>query len=163
MGSTKKEKQPGLIEIFHKVSSFCAYRERSQQEVLKKLYELGVSPDLANDVLTQLIDENFLNEERFTRSYAGGKFRLKNWGKNKIKFALTGKGISETEIEKALEDIDPEVYRTTLKKLLEKKYASLKDAEPYIKQQKIVRYGISKGYEPELVWEMVREIASENK
>jgi regulatory protein len=160
MGITKKEKEFGLNEIFQKVSSFCAYRERSQQEVLDKLYGLGVSPDVANVLISRLIEENFLSEERFIRSFTGGKFRLKNWGRNKIKFTLSGKGISEAEIEKALdEQIDEETYRKTLKKLLEKKFASINEPDIFKKQQKVARYGVSKGYEGELVWEIINEIA----
>lgn len=83
MGITKKEKEFGLNEIFQKVSSFCAYRERSQQEVLDKLYGLGVSPDVANVLISRLIEENFLSEERFIRSFTGGKFRLKTGGEIK--------------------------------------------------------------------------------
>ncbi|GAL84653.1 regulatory protein RecX [Sporocytophaga myxococcoides] len=162
MGITKKEKEFGLNEIFQKVSSFCAYRERSKQEVLDKLYGLGVSPDIANIIILRLIEENFLSEERYIRSFTGGKFRLKNWGRNKIKFTLSGKGISESEIEKALdEQIDEATYRKTLKKLLEKKFMSTNEPDFFKKQQKVARYGVSKGYEGELVWEMVREIASE--
>ncbi len=162
MGITKKEKEFGLNEIFQKVSSFCAYRERSRQEVLDKLYGLGVSPDIADVIISKLIEENFLSEERFVRSYTGGKFRLKNWGRNKIKFTLSGKGISETEIQKALdEQIDDVTYRKTLKKLLERKFVQTNEPDLFKKQQKVARFGISKGYEGELVWEIVREIFTE--
>lgn len=141
-----------------KLMKFCAYQERTHQEAREKLYELGVYGDDAEEVIVQLIEDNFLNEERFAKAFAGGKFRMVHWGKVKIQYALKQKGLSEYCIRKGMEEIGEEEYLQSLQKILQKKLASLAtETNTLIIKQKIAQYAIGKGYESDLVW---REIGN---
>src|SRR4051812_72479 len=121
MSLSKKEKVYTRQEALIRTSSFCAYQERTQQEVRDKLYGYGLHKDMAEELISKLISENFINEERFAKTYAGGKFRIKKWGRIKIKEALKAKGISEYCIKKGLLEIDPTEYTSALLSLIEKK------------------------------------------
>ena len=103
-------------------------------------------------------DENFLNEERFAKTFAGGKFRLKKWGKLKIRQELKLRGVSETNIGKALREIEEADYKQTLHELLEKKNSLDKSANPLEQKQKLVRFALSKGYEQDLIWNEVNDL-----
>ena len=146
-----------LGEARVKAANYCAYQERTQQQVRDKLYSLGLRPDDVEEVLTSLITENFINEERFAKSFASGKFRLKKWGKVKIRFHLQELGLSEYCIKKGLEEIDEKEYFETLNDMVEKKLDRTKDENIYKLNWKVADYLINKGYEPELVWETLRE------
>ena len=146
-------KEQALIKIKH----FCAYQERCHKEVRDKLISLGVKTNDRDKIIATLIEENYLNEERFAIQYAGGKFRLKQWGKNKIRHSLKGKLLSEYCIKKALKSIDDELYNETIRQLAAKKYSSLK-GEQYIRKKKTVDYLLQKGYEAELVYEVMNSI-----
>jgi len=143
-------KEQALIKIKH----FCAYQERCHKEVRDKLISLGVKTNDCDEIIAKLIEENYLNEERFAIQYAGGKFRLKQWGKNKIRHSLKGKLLSEYCIKKALKSIDDELYDETIRQLAAKKYSSLK-GEQYIRKKKTIDYLLQKGYEAELVYEVM--------
>ncbi len=140
---------------FLKARSYCAYQERSQQEVRNKLQEWGLLQDVIEEILVKLIDVDFLNEERFAITYAGGKFRIKQWGKIKIKHALKLKGVSDYCIKKALSAIDTENYLTTLSRLIQQKERILKGTNKLAKQRKIAQSILSKGYESNLIWEIL--------
>lgn len=144
-----------LKEAKLKAADFCAYQERTQQQVRDKLYSYGLYEDEVEEVLTELITEGFINEERFAVSYAGGKFRMKKWGRLKITHGLRGLKISEYCINKGLEEIEEEDYLNTLAHLLEKKRESLTDDNPFIIGRKLANYAIQKGYEPHLVWDII--------
>ena len=146
-------KEQALIKIKH----FCAYQERCHKEVRDKLISLGVKTNDRDEIIATLIEENYLNEERFAIQYAGGKFRLKQWGKNKIRHSLKGKLLSEYCIKKALKSIDDELYNETIRQLAAKKYSSLK-GEQYIRKKKTIDYLLQKGYEAELVYEVMNSI-----
>lgn len=135
---------------------FCAYQERTQQEVRERLKEWGVLGDDAEEVIAELIQQNYLNEERFAKSFAGGKFRVKGWGRRKIKQQLQQRGISGYNLDQAMKEIGPDDYRETLTDLLEKKRQSLRDDNPLIVKQKLVRYALSKGYESELIFTVLK-------
>jgi regulatory protein len=109
-----------------KIKQYCAYQERCHQEVKEKLYSFGLYKNDIDQLIAQLIEENYLNEERFAQHYAGGKFRMKHWGRNKIKQALKQKQVSDYCIKKAMKEIDDEVYMKTLHKLAEQKLKTLK-------------------------------------
>lgn len=141
-----------------RAANYCAYQERSQKEVRNKLYEYGLYGDEVEDVLTDLIMDNFINEERFAKSYAGGKFRIKKWGRNKIKQGLKQHDISAYCLKKGLEEIDAEDYFSTLCELIERKAESLVESNVFKKQEKVSRHLIYKGYEPDLVWSQVKEL-----
>ena len=139
-----------------KLANFCAYQERSQQEVREKLVKMGIASDDLEDIIVFLISENFLNEERFAIAYAGGKFRVKHWGKLKIKNALRLKGTSEPCIRKALQLIDQETYTQMLKKEIKRKAKEISESNVIKKTNKLAAYLIGKGFESELVWDLLR-------
>jgi regulatory protein len=142
--------------VLEKIYSYCAYQERTQQEVRNKLWENDIKYDQAEEIIVLLINENFINEERFALSYAGGKFRIKKWGRQKIKEGLKQKGISSYCLKLALKSIDEEEYLQTLQEIIEKRSFIEKEINTYIKNHKIARYAISKGFEPELVWSILK-------
>ena len=118
---SKKRKRLEPKEAKLKAADYCAYQERSQQEVRDKLYSYGLHQDEVEDVLADLIVDGFISEERFARAYVGGKFRMKGWGRRKILQGLQQHRISEYCIKKGLEEIDAEAYYQTLRKHAEKK------------------------------------------
>jgi regulatory protein len=134
-----------------KAGNYCAYQERTQQEVRDKLYNLGLYRDEVEDVLSQLITENFVNEERFAKAFASGKFRLKRWGRQKILFELKRRKISPYCIKKAMLEIPEDEYEQVLKQLIKQKTRGY-SGNAYTIKNKIARYLINKGYEGELVW-----------
>lgn len=142
-----------------KIASYCAYQERCQQEVRNKLYSYELFRDEVEELIAWLIEENYINEERFAITFAGGKFRIKKWGKFKITQALKQKAISEYCIKKAIQEIDLEDYLTTIKALATKKLNeySLRVSNKYQLKDKTAKHIISKGFEPELVWKILKE------
>ena len=144
-----------------KALRYCAYQERSHQEVKNKLYELGLFSSDVDELLSYLITEGFLNEERYAKLFAGGKFRLKQWGRIKIVHALEGKGLSKNCIRLGLKEIDEEDYQQTLKKLISTKLREVGKENPFIARDKVSKSLIQKGYEPDLVWKMLRKLLPE--
>jgi len=143
---------------FQKIQNWCAYQERSQQETRDKLYGYGLQSTDVEEIITRLIGENFLNEERFAIAFAGGKFRIKKWGKQKIKAELRMRKISDYCISKALKQINDNDYLSALKKVVEKKFKEVKESNKIKKQYKILQYAASRGYEKDLVAEVLKEL-----
>ena len=149
----------GVEKALQKIKPFCAYQERNHQEVKEKLYSYGLYKDQVENLLSQLIAENYLNEERFALAFAGGKFRMKGWGKVKIKHQLAQYRISEYCIKKALSSIDETTYRRTLEKLFSTKQTSLKSEKNiFVKKRKIANYLQQKGYESSLIHELLSQL-----
>lgn len=151
----KVKKTLDYKQALKKAEAYCAYQERCQQEVRNKLYEWGLRPNEVEDIIAQLITDNFLNEERFAIAYAGGKFRIKKWGRNRILLELQKRKISPYCINKAMKELDDD-YNETLKKIILTKEKNIKEKNPLKKKHKIGQYAISRGFEPELVWEELR-------
>lgn len=141
---------------FLKAASWCAYQERSQQEVRDKLYEWQMHSNEVEEIISNLIGENFLNEERFAFAYTSGKFNIKKWGKIKIKQGLKLKRVPEPIIKKALNSIDLDIYLENLRQLHQKKEALEKEKNKFKRQNKIFRYLLSKGYEQDLIFVVLR-------
>ena len=139
-----------------KAADYCAYQERTRQQVRDKLYAMGLRSDDVEEILTSLIIDNFINEERFARVFASGRFRLKKWGKLKIEFFLERLKLSEYCVKKGLEEIGEREYAETLNRLIEKKLEKGKGENLYRLNRKVADYLINKGYEPELVWEILK-------
>lgn len=157
----KKEKKfHTKEEALDKLQRYCAYQDRCHLEVRTKLLDLGIYGDDLEEVIVELIRENFLNEERFARSYARGKFRMKRWGRNRIKRELKFRQISAYCLRKAMEEIDEDEYQEVLTTILTKKIASTKAANDFLRKSKAGAYAISRGYEPGLVWEIIKTIPS---
>ncbi|GAB4093302.1 regulatory protein RecX [Flaviaesturariibacter terrae] len=143
-------------EALQKLRQYCAYQERSHSEVQQKLWDLGVRRADHNEVLSTLIEEDYLNEERFAKAFAGGKFRMKDWGRKKILYELKQKRVSDYCIRQAMKEIPEDDYQNTLRKVAEKKWESLKGEQYLVRQKKTQDYLIQKGYEYELVTAIVR-------
>lgn len=138
-------------QAFQKLKHYCAYQERCHSEVKEKLYNLGIWKKEHDEIIATLIEENYLNEERFAIAFAGGRFRIKKWGRTKITYELKQKQISDYCIKKALKQIDEEDYLKVLGKLAKEKYASLKNDQHLIRKKKTIDYLQQKGYEYELI------------
>jgi regulatory protein len=142
-----------------KIKQYCAYQERCHAEVRDKLYSFGLNKIEVEEIISGLITENYLNEERFAIHYAGGKFRMKQWGKNKIKQSLKFKQVSDYCIRKALKEIDSKEYEKTFQKLAEQKVKTLKSEKNiFVKKRKLQDFLIQKGYETEKIREAVNNL-----
>jgi regulatory protein len=139
---------------------FCNYQERSHQEVKDRLYELGSYPEEVSELISELIQADLLNEERFARAFARGKFKLKHWGRIKITHELKAHRISEYLLKKALKEIDPSEYFGTAQRLGERKWETLKEKDSFAKRGKVFRYLQQKGYEPTIISEVIRNITT---
>lgn len=158
MQEPKKPKRHTPKEAKLKAANFCAYQERSQKEVRNKLYDLGLYPDEVEDVLTDLIMDNFINEERFAKAYIGGKFRVKKWGRKKILIGIAPHKLSSYCIKKGLEEIDEEDYLQTLEELVEKKASGVGETDLFKKRNKVATHAMYRGFESDLVWEVVKRL-----
>jgi regulatory protein len=139
-----------------KIRDWCAYQERCQQEARDKLYDYGLKTDDVENIIAQLVNENFINEERFAIAFAGGKFRIKKWGRVKIKQELKARRVSDYCIKKGLAVIDNTEYINTLKKVLALKAKSITEKNLLKKKQKLVRYALSKGYEQDIIFDLLK-------
>lgn len=147
-----------IAEAKVKIAKFCAYQERAHSEVKQKLYSYNLFKDEVEEVMAWLITENYLNEERYATSFAGGRFRIKKWGKLKITQYLKQKDVSTYSIDKALDEIDEVAYSNTLKDLISVKKGQTKAANIYELRHKVARHLIAKGYEPEEVWKQIKDL-----
>jgi regulatory protein len=140
-------------QALEKMRKYCVYQERCQAEIIQKLREIGIYGDEAENVLIQLIDEGFVDELRFAQAYAGGKFRLKKWGKRLIIQKLKEKQISAYCIQEALKEIDDQEYIQSLNDLIDKKMRLSSEKNSAKLKASLIRYLYSKGYESELIYE----------
>ncbi len=157
MKANASEKSYTIKEATIKLMQFCAYRDRSQKEVQEKLREMRMIPEACEQITIQLMRENFLNEERFARSFVRGKFRIKKWGRIKIKQELKAREISSPLIKIAFSEIDNSAYFSTLKVLAEKKFPLINESNPYKKKQKMISFLHQKGFEFPLIMEVLEE------
>jgi regulatory protein len=146
-------------QALQKMRRYCAYQERSHQGVRERLKTMGIYRAATDEIIARLIEDDFLNEERFAKAYAGGKFRVKAWGRRKIRQQLQLKKISDYCIRKALEEIPEEDYLHTLAKLAEKKYHSLKGEQYLARKLKTRQYLLQKGYEADYISEVLAQMA----
>ncbi len=143
---------------FEKTKRYCAYQDRCHQEVRQKIISLKIYGDDLEEIITELIKQDFLNEERYARSFARGKFRLKKWGRNKIKQQLYARRISDYCIRKAMTEIEEEDYIDTLREVINKKVNQLVDQPKLIRKDKAIKYALSRGYESNLIFKIVKEL-----
>lgn len=142
--------------ILKKVLHYCAYQDRCTQEVRTKLATFDMPDSEKKKMLKLLVDEGYLDDERYASTFVRSKIHLKKWGVNKIKMSLKMKGISEEIINDALSEIDAEIYKDELIKVLKAK--KINESDPYKKKAKLAQYAIQKGYEPNLVWDAVKNL-----
>ena len=155
MGPNKKTLTTG--QALQKLRHYCGYQERCHSELKEKLYRLDVSKNEHDSIIATLIEEDYLNEERFAIAFAGGKFRVKQWGRVKIKYELKQKQVSEYSIKKAIQQIKENEYRDVLKRLADEKYAALKNEQHLVRKKKTIDYLLQRGFEMELVGGVVGE------
>lgn len=149
----QRKQQLTKEQALQKLRHYCAYQERCHMEVKEKLYSFGLRKQVVEESISQLIEEDYLNEERFAIQYAGGKFRMKQWGRVKIKHALQQKQVSTYCVNKAMKEIDSADYEKTLHKLAEQKWNSVtgEGVNLFVKMSKTSDYLLQKGFEAELV------------
>jgi regulatory protein len=145
-------------QALQKLKHYCGYQERCHSEVKEKLYNLGVWKKEHDEIIATLIEEGYLNEERFAITFAGGKFRIKQWGRVKIKYELKQKQVSDYSIKKALMQIAEEDYLKVLNKLAKEKYASLKNEQYLVRKKKTMDHLIRRGFETELANVTIKSI-----
>ena len=137
---------------------YCARTEKSKKEVISYLETIGADKDDVDDILDKLIEEGFIDEVRYAESFVSDKFRFNSWGKTKIRYQLSAKGISSRVIDDALETLDPDEYYETLKEQLEKKLSSIKGGNYYDKKAKLMRFAAGRGFESDLIYDVIDEI-----
>ena len=150
----KKKLTPNQATI--KAQMSCAYQERCQQEMRDKLYEWGLFSNDVENIIANLISDNFLNEERFAKAYAGGKFRIKKWGRIKIRIELKKRKISDYCIRKGMLEIEESDYLKILNEIIAKKLKETPKGKIQIRNYKAAQYAISRGFESDLVWEAIK-------
>lgn len=141
-----------------KLEYYCSYQERCHQEVVQKASDLGMKSDEINVIIVHLIQHNFLNEERFARSFARGKHRIKLWGKNRIVNELKQRNISAPNIKCALTEISEEEYQDTFDKLSERHWETIREINIQKKKKKFCDYLLRKGWESNLVYAKLQEL-----
>ena len=148
-------------EASKRMQRFCAFRERCHQEVVQKLQGMHMIPQAIDSIVVSLIEEGFLNEERFAKEFARGKFRQKHWGRTRIRRALKQREISEYLIQKALGEIDQDAYLRSFDALAEKRWKEIKsETNLQKKRKKLVDYLLYRGWEPEMVYNKAYELSS---
>lgn len=148
----------GKEQAIQRIRHFCAYQERAQQEVRDRLYELGMTKSEVEEILSDLISDNFLNEERFAIQFAGGHFRIKQWGKLKIQHALQQKRVSPVNIKKALKSINDSDYKKVMESLAEKKWNTLKGERGLSRMAKTQSFLHQRGFEPALMQSFLQQL-----
>lgn len=147
-----------VTEATRKLERYCSYQERCHKEVVKKLKDMRMIPEVIDQIVTHLIQENYLNEERFAQSYARGKFTIKKWGRNRIVNELKHRNISRFNIKTALKEIDDEVYVITLDTLAKKRLAQLTETNIQKRRKKLADYLLYRGWESHLVYQKIKEL-----
>ena len=148
-----------LEEARLKIERYCAYQDRCHYEVKEKLFSYGLMADTIDIIMLELLQLDFLNEERFARSYVSGKFKIKRWGKIKIEKKLKEKRVSDRCIQFGMEEIEEAEYSKTLGELMKKKWlAEAKIKKEFDRKGKVVQYLYSRGFESDLIWDKIEEI-----
>jgi len=147
-------------EIKRKLENYCVYQDRCHKEVEQKMREYFLIPEAKEMILLSLMKDNFLNEERFAKSFARGKFRIKNWGKQRIIRELKFKDISAYNIKTALKEIDEADYIATIYNITENRNAVISETNIYKRKQKLIGFLMRKGFENELIYKVVNEMVS---
>ncbi len=147
-----------IKEAKTKAARYCSYRERAPFEVIQKLRDYGLTEEENKQILEELTTAGFLDEHRFALSLANGKLRQNKWGKVKIRIKLEQYKIDSNYIDSALEAIPKDYYQNTLQKLVDNKLQSLRITDPLLRKHKVAQFVLSKGFEPELIWNLLRDM-----
>ncbi len=158
MEERKKRTRLSKEDALSLMQKFCAYQDRCQSEIRTRLIEHSVYGDDLEQIIAELISDDFINEERFAKAYVSGKFRIKKWGKMKLIKELKFRKVSKYSINKALEQIDYDEYLETLNSLLEKKANTIRARDKWDRKKKLTAYATQKGYE----YEVIKEVMNSN-
>ncbi|GAA4966469.1 regulatory protein RecX [Algibacter aquimarinus] len=145
-------------EATKKLEHYCAYQERCHQEVRQKLETMRMIPEAIDVIIVHLLDQNFLNEERFAKTFVSGKFKIKRWGRRRLTFELKKKDISKVNINQALAEIENTEYIEVLHDLAEKRLQTIKETNKFKKKKKLIDYLLYRGWESHLVYEKANEL-----
>jgi regulatory protein len=145
-------------DAIQKLEHFCAYQERCHKEVIQKMRSIAVDSAIIDEIVVHLIQNNYLNEERFACSFARGKHRIKNWGKTRISNELKLRNISQYNITTALKEITQEDYTATFHLLAERHWENSNERNTLKKRKKFCDFLLRKGFESNLVYEKVKEL-----
>ena len=151
-----------LEEAKRSMERYCVYQDRCHQETEKKLREMRMIPEACDIILLHLMEHDFLNEERFSRSFARGKFRIKQWGRRRIEMELKQRDISAYNIKAGLSEISPEEYEKVFEELSKKRFESVREPNVFKKRKKVADFLLRKGFESNKVYEVLRELEKEN-
>lgn len=143
--------------VVEQLKNYCATEDKCQWDLMQKMKQLNLDESQRKKIIKLLHQEKYINEERYSRSFCRGKFRIKKWGKIKIASELKKKDISALYIFKGLEEIDDDEYQQELNNLYQKKKKNINEKDEFIKNKKIASYLINKGYESNFVWNKIRE------
>ena len=154
----RKQKAYSVQEATKKLEGYCSYQERCHKEVVSKLGEMRMIPEAIDQIIVHLIEGNYLNEERFAKSFARGKFSIKKWGRRRITSELKQRDISKFNIKTALQEIDDTAYLETLDALAKKRVGQLQEKDSQKKRKKLADYLLYRGWESQLVYEKVNEL-----
>ena len=153
-----KKKRLTVEQALQRAKLYCDFQERCHSETKMKLYSFGISKNDVENIVSQLVEGDYLNEERFATAYARGKFRMKQWGRVKIKYELKQRNVSEYCIKKAIKQIEEEEYIKTFEKLAVEKQEELKhEQDVFISKRKVIDYLLQKGYERDLIFSFIKE------
>ncbi|MEM9647249.1 MAG: regulatory protein RecX [Bacteroidota bacterium] len=154
-------KHTTVQEARRKMEHYCAYQERCHKEVVEKLRGMRMIPEVIDTIVAHLIQENYLNEERFAQSFARGKFNIKKWGRNRIISELKQRQISKFNINSALKEIDETEYQRTLDDLAKKRWEQVQEVNIQRKKKKTADYLLYRGWESDLVYQKLQELQSQ--
>lgn len=146
-------------QVLQKLRFYCRYQQRCQSEIKEKLFELGVNKKDHDEIMSELIKENSVNDERFALAFASGRFKLKQWGRKKIQQGLKEKRVSDEIAQRALNQINKKEYGAILNKLARERYAALKHEQHFVRKKKTMDYLMQKGYEIDLVKDAVNNFS----
>ena len=145
-----------MDQVLDKMAKYCAYQERCVKEVTDKLNTFEVSQKDKDEILRYLIDNRFVDDERYAHAFVRGKINQSGWGLNKIRFHLVRKGIANEIIEEALQGTDKEAYRQRLIDILKTKAKTVKAENDFEKKRKLAAYAMQRGFQASLVWEVIK-------
>jgi len=151
-----------LEEAKRSLERYCAYQDRCHQEIDRKLKEMRMIPEACEVIFLHLMEHDFLNEERFARSFARGKFRIKQWGRQRIERELKLKEISAYNIKAGLSEISQEEYEKTFMEVITKRFSSVHETDLYKKRKKVADFLLRKGFESHKVYEVLKDLEREN-
>jgi regulatory protein len=152
------QKTYSIDEALAKLQNYCVYQERCHKDVQQKLRDMRMIPQAIDIIIVDLLKQNYLNEERFAKAFARGKFRIKKWGKQRIVRELKFKAISKYNINTALKEIDEDEYINTFNDLALKRFNAIKETNKYKKKKKLVDYLLYRGWESYLVYDKAHEL-----